>query len=55
MSNIVKLYEGNQKLETAADALLEVIYERLDGEPIPTVLGVLELVKADVLQNAMEE
>lgn len=54
-SNVEKLFEGDPRAEVVLDALLELLYERADGMPIPQVLGVLELAKHTIIQQAIED
>ena len=53
--NIIKLHEGDQHSQTLTDAVLEVLYERGEGVPIPSILGVLELVKLHIVNETLEE
>jgi hypothetical protein len=55
MTDIVKLYIGDKKAETLLDAVLDTVYERGDGMPIPTILGVLDLVKIHIINTETEK
>ncbi len=50
----IHLFEGDKRLETLLDALLEVVYERGNGLPTPSVLGVVKLLEHEIITNAME-
>lgn len=52
---MVKLFPGDKAAETLTMAILELLYDRGDGMPIPTILGVLEIVKDVVKASAYDE
>lgn len=52
---IEQLFIGDPRCEVLLDALREVMYERGKGLPIPSVLGVLEILKDEVKDNAKGE
>ena len=54
MTNIEKLFVGDPRLESITDEVLEVIYNRCVGMPIPTILGILEIAKAEIMQTTLE-
>ena len=45
------LYEGDQRMETLLQALKKEIYERCAGIPIPSIVGVLEILKLEILDE----
>ena len=49
---VVSLHTGDQRLQTLYDALAEVLYERGQGLPLPSTLGVLRLLEHEVIENA---
>jgi hypothetical protein len=46
-----KIFEGDQRLETLLQALKEEIYERGEGIPVPAIVGVLELLKLEIIEE----
>lgn len=50
--SVTKLFEGDQRCESLLDAVLATLYERGKGLPIPSVLGVLELAKQQIIEDA---
>jgi hypothetical protein len=48
---ILKLYEGDERLETLLQALKKEIYERANGVPIPTIIGLLEVLKFVIIEE----
>ncbi len=52
---IEKLFEGEKRCETLLDAILEVIYERGEGLPIPQIIGVIELCKHSIIKKVEED
>lgn len=54
MTNIEKLFVGDPRLESITDEVLEVIYNRCNGMPIPTVLGILDIAKVEIMQTTLE-
>ncbi len=55
LTEVVKLFPGDKAAETLTMAILELLYDRGDGMPIPTILGVLEIVKDVVKASAYDE
>jgi hypothetical protein len=54
--NISKLRDGGDaRAVTLLDALYDVLQERGNGIPIPTVIGVIELLKTMVLSEALDD
>lgn len=53
-SNVIKLYEGDPRCGELAEALLTVIYERAGQIPLVSTLGVLDLVKDEIIRCARE-
>lgn len=51
---VMKLFSGDQRLETLFDAVMETLYERGKGLPLPSVLGVLDLVRDQIKEDAKE-
>lgn len=54
-SKILPLFDGDRRCRTLLDSLAEVLYERAEGIPLPSVLGVIELLKLDVIENARSD
>ena len=51
MSNVEKLFDGDQRAGTLVIALEDVIYERAQGLPIATIVGVLDILKFKFLNE----
>jgi hypothetical protein len=51
MSTVVSLFDGDPRAHTLFEALKDVVYERGKGMPVPTVLGVLEILKSDITHS----
>jgi|GEM_PF-4173161 len=49
--NVVKLAEGDPRCGTLAEAILELIYERTEGMPFPSILGVLRIVEHKLFEE----
>lgn len=49
---VMPLRDGDSRCQTLLDALAEVLYERGKGLPLPSTIGVLELLKYEVIENA---
>ena len=49
--NVINLSDGDLRCSTLADAILELIYERTDGMPFPSVLGVLRIVEHKLFEE----
>ena len=47
----IKLFQGDMRCETLFQALKDVIYERGDSLPVPSIVGVIELVKLEIIQE----
>lgn len=52
---VVNLFVGDPRLGEFAADLQEFIHERAGGFPIPSVLGVMDIVKDTILQEAKIE
>lgn len=55
MSNIEQLFYGDPRLESICDEILEVLYRRANGVSIPAVVGILELAKQQIINDARLE
>lgn len=44
---------GDLRAATLLESLQEVMHERGKGMPIPTIIGVLELLKFDLMKKAL--
>lgn len=55
MSNVEKLYEGDQRLQSLTDAIVDVLHERGEGLPIPSIIGSLEIAKQYIMTEALED
>lgn len=51
MSNIIKLSEGDLRCESLLEALKAVVYERGVDMPIPSIIGILELLKFEIIKE----
>jgi hypothetical protein len=51
---VERLFNGEKRYETILDAILEIVYERGEGLPIPTIIGILELCKCQIINKAIE-
>lgn len=54
MSNIQRLFEGDPRCEIIVEHVIDLLYERARGMPIPSIIGVLELVKLQIIKEAEE-
>ncbi len=52
MSNVAKLFEGDKRCQALLEALEKTCYERGAGIPIPSILGILELLKTKIIEDA---
>lgn len=50
-NKVEPLFIGDMRCDTLFKAVREVLYERGNGLPVPSVLGVLDLLKHDVITN----
>jgi len=50
-----KLHEGDQRLETLLQTLKNEIYERGEGIPVPAIIGVIELLKLEIVKESNDE
>lgn len=48
---VVKLFEGDQRHETVVQAVKAALYERCEGMPMASVLGILEIVKIEITKE----
>lgn len=53
-NKIIKLHIGDQRLESLIQAVVDTLHERGGGLPIPSILGVLDLVKDYIKSEAAE-
>lgn len=51
--NVTNLSVGDVRLENACEKLQDEIYILCRGLPFPSVIGVLELIKADLIDQAI--
>ena len=49
---VEKLYTGDKSMEVLVEALWDVLIERAEGKSIPSILGVLEILKDKVKGHA---
>lgn len=54
MTKTINLFDGDMRCETLLSALLDLIYERGNGLPMPSVIGVIELLKLELIKNQEE-
>lgn len=52
MTNIHNLFVGDPRAVALLEAITSVVYERGVDMPIPTILGVIELVKIQIINEA---
>jgi hypothetical protein len=52
MDNIVAIRDYNEELVVLKDAIKTLLYQRGEGKSIPVILGILEIVKVEILQEA---
>lgn len=48
-ARVIPLFEGDQRCQRLLETVLEVIYERGKGLPLPAVLGVVRLVEYQLI------
>ena len=48
---VEKLFEGDERMETLLQSVKEEIYKRGVGIPIPSIIGVLEIIKMEILKE----
>lgn len=49
---VIPIFQGDMRCQVLLDALAEVAYERGKDLPLPTTLGVIELLKHELIKNA---
>lgn len=54
MPSVTKLFTGDPRCEQLFNAMQAVMFERGEGLPIPSILGVLELLKDTVKENTKQ-
>lgn len=52
MTNVIKLFNGDVKASRLYDDLEKTLFESGNGLSIPVILGVIELLKIAVVNNA---
>lgn len=55
MTDPINLFEGDMRLGTLAEAIMELITERGEGLPLPGIIGTLELVKVSLIEHCRDE
>jgi len=53
--NVIPLFDGEKRLAVLFGALHDVLVERGEGVPVPAIVGVLELLKVQVISDAFGE
>ena len=48
---VENLFQGDERCETLCQEVLKVVYERGEGLPLPSVIGVLEIVKKEIMDE----
>jgi hypothetical protein len=48
---VTKLHEGDPRCEALLQALKKEIYARCQGMPVPSIIGTLEILKLDILEE----
>lgn len=51
VDNIEPLYFGDIRLDNICNSIKEILYERCEGMPLPTVLGLLKCVEIEILKD----
>jgi hypothetical protein len=54
MDNVEKLFDGDKRCGVLTESIIDVIYERGNGLPIPSILGCIELAKMQIINEAVE-
>lgn len=52
---VVKFAEGDPRLATLVEAIMDLVKKRGDGLPLPSVLGCMDLAKEFILSEALEK
>lgn len=52
MTQIKPIFEGDMRYETLLQALCDTVYERGKGLPVPGIIGVLEILKIKIMEEA---
>jgi hypothetical protein len=54
---IEHLYDGDKRLDTLADAITDLIYDRAGGQDVPlvAVIGILEQIKFNLILTHQED
>lgn len=50
--SIIPLFEGDQRCEALYDSLVKELYSRGKDIPVPSILGLLEMLKIQVVEDA---
>mgnify|MGYP001809780850 CR=1 FL=1 len=51
-AKVISLHYGDKRCATLFEALHDVLHERGEGIPVPAIVGVLELLKVQVISDA---
>jgi len=54
-ANVIPLFESDKRLNVLFQALHDVLHERGEGMTVPSIVGVLELLKVQVISDAFGE
>ncbi len=49
--SVVKLFEGDQRCEAIVKHIMDLLYKEAAGMPMPTILGMLELAKIQIMEE----
>lgn len=49
--NVESLHGGDERMESLLQALKAEIYERSEGVPVPSIIGVLEILKLEIIKE----
>ncbi len=52
--NVYNIVPGDLRLSTFAGAILDLVYDRGEGLPLPSVIGVLRIISASLEVDALE-
>lgn len=51
MSKVIDMYGGDQRLQSLYNDLISFVHKRADGLPIPPIIGVLRLLKLEIVDS----
>ena len=54
-AKVIPLHSGDKRCSALFEALHDVLHERCEGMPMPAIVGVLELLKIEVINDVFGE